>query len=100
MVGAPAPRVGGRPVFIMHLCIVLLISQCYMAPFVHVLLGHERDHFEITAVIWLNVEYVALALCGRLWGIFLGYLKENLDKFQEKQVQGHIFTKMKRRLAV
>ena len=59
-------------------------------------LVHERDCFKITPVISWNVEYVAVALCGRFWGIFLGYLKENLDKFQGKQVQGHSFPKMKR----
>ena len=67
-----------------------------MSPFVHIFLGHERDRFEITPVISSNVEYVAVALCGRLWGRFLGYLKENLDKFQGKQVQSHSFPKMKR----
>ena len=67
-----------------------------MSPFVHIFLGHERDRFEITPVISSNVEYVAVALCGRLWGTFLGYLKENLDKFQGKQVLSHSFPKMKR----
>ena len=67
-----------------------------MSPFVHIFLGHERDRFEITPVISSNVEYVAFALCGRLWGTFLGYLKENLDKFQGKQVLSHSFPKMKR----
>ena len=80
----------------MHLCIVLVIFHCYMSPFVHIFLRHERDRFEIAPVISSNVEYVAVALCGRLWGIFLGYLKENLDNFQGKQVQGHSFPKMKR----
>ena len=80
----------------LHLCIVLVIFHCYMSPFVHMFLGHERDRFKITPVISLNVEYVAVALCGRLWGIFLGYLKENLDTFQGKQVQGHSYSKMKR----
>ena len=68
-----------------------------MSPFVHIFLGHERDRFEITPVISSNVEYVAVALCGRLWGTFLGYLKENLDKFQGKQVLSHSFPKMKSR---
>ena len=95
-VGAPAPRVGGRPMIMLTICIVLLIFHCYMAPFVHIFLGHERDRFEITPVISSNVEYVAVALCGRLWGTFLGYLKENLDKFQGKQVLSHSFPKMKR----
>ena len=67
-----------------------------MSPFVHIFLGHERDRFEITPVISSNVEHVAVAWCGRLWGTFLGYLKENLDKFQGKQVQSHSFPKMKR----
>ena len=67
-----------------------------MSPFVHIFLGHERDRFEITPVISSNVEYVAVALCGRLWGTFLGYLKEHLDKFQGKQVLSHSFPKMKR----
>ena len=53
------------------------------------------DRFEITPVISSNVEYVAVALCGRLWGTFLGYLKENLDKFQGKQFLSHSFPKMK-----
>ena len=66
-----------------------------MSPFVHIFLGHERDRFEITPVISSNVEYVAVALCGRLWGTFLGHLKENLDKFQGKQVLSHSFPKMK-----
>ena len=78
-----------------HICIVLVIVHCYMSPYVHIFLGHERDRFEITPVISSNVEYVAVALCGRLWGTFLGYL-ENLDKFQGKQVLSHSFPKMKR----
>ena len=53
-VGAPAPRVGGRLVFMLHLCIVLVIFHCYMSPFVHIFLGHERDRFEITPVISSN----------------------------------------------
>ena len=70
-----------------------------MSPFVHIFLGHERDCFEITPVISSNVEYVAVALCGRLWGTFLGYLKENLDKLQGKQVLSHSFPKMKRQFS-
>ena len=38
----------------LHLCIVLVIFHCYMSPFVHIFLGHERDRFEITPVISLN----------------------------------------------
>ena len=53
-IGAPAPRVGGRPVFMLKICIVLLIFHCYMSPFVHIFLGHERDRFEITPVISSN----------------------------------------------
>ena len=35
-------------------------------------------------------------MCGRLWGTFLGYLKENLVKVQGKQVQGYSVPKMNR----
>ena len=38
----------------LHLCIVLVIFHCYMSPFVHIFLGHERDNFEITPVILSN----------------------------------------------
>ena len=38
----------------LHLCIVLVIFHCYMSPFVHIFLGHERDYFEFTPVMSSN----------------------------------------------
>ena len=34
--------------------VVLLIFHCYMSPFAHIFLEHERDRFEITLVISSN----------------------------------------------
>ena len=66
---------------ILQLCIALLLYQVLMLLLLISSLGHERDRFEITLVISWKAQYVSVAFCGCIWGVLLGYLKENLDKF-------------------
>ena len=70
------------------LCPLLFISS----------LRHERECLEVTLVISSSSQYVSVAFCGSIWGVFLDYLKEKLDKFQGKQVQSCSIPKIKRRV--
>ena len=74
----------------MHLCykyaLFCLYNNVIRRSFVHISSGHERDGFEITPVISLNIEHVCVAVLARLcsisFGFSLSYTEENSGNFQ------------------